>query len=264
MAATKEVPFVSLNPDDFVQGGLSNDVDAEITEAEFTMWDYNGALSEPQLFVRMELKVEGGDVVENYWSAGKDFAPDEKGERPVPTGSSQFLRKNSNFDALMNSLVNNCSLPKQKLNEPGGIKLLHGASLHWVRVPAPERIGLERAEGARKPTILIAMKVNSWPWDKGKKKAPAKPAATGAAPTAASTTAPSAADVSAKAKTGLDAVLGKVEGGSMKLSEAKVAVFRDTANEDKEIRNAIVRILGDEEWLVANGFILDGENVVKM
>ena len=56
---------ISLNPDDATHGGLIDDIDIEITDAQSCMWDYNGQQPEgPALAV--ELTDGNGNAVTQY------------------------------------------------------------------------------------------------------------------------------------------------------------------------------------------------------
>jgi len=266
MAAKTEVPFVSLNPSSYVSAGLINDVDAEILDAEFQMWNYpENPMPAEALFVMMVLKNlddEQAPVSEARWKAGAGFKPNEDGSRPVPTGSGTFMHSGTNWDSFVNSLITNGGLPPDKLDEPAGIKALKGTKLHIVRIPEPERAGLAARKDGRKREIYHCTKVISWPWDKAGAKKPAaakaKPAA-GAAPvgeTAGDT------DINTVAATLLKAILEKA-GGPVKLAEAKMDVFRQTASMglSKEGRAGLLKLLSDEAWLVGNSFMPDGDEV---
>jgi hypothetical protein len=266
MAAETKAPFVSLNPSSYVSAGLINDVDVEVLEAEFQMWNYpENPMPADALFAMLVLKNlddEQAPVTEARWKAGGGFKPNEDGSRPVPTGSGTFMHSGTNWDSFVNSLIANAGLPPDKLDEPAGIKILKGAKLHIVRIAEPERSGLAPRKDGRKREIYHCTKVVSWPWDKGAKKpgaARAPKAAAGATPAAEPT---GDTDIGATAATLLKAILEKA-GGPVKLAEAKMDVFRQTASMglSKEGRAGLLKLLSDEAWLVGNNFMPDGEEV---
>lgn len=262
--ATKQPARVSNNPESFVQGGLINDVDVEIVSASYVMWDYDGRLKDRQLAVHCELKnLDTDEVIENYWSAGKDFEPaDDEGAFVKPTGAATQLRKGSNWHAFLTSLVNNAGMPAGALDGEHGIKALEGSRMHVVRVPAPERVGLEQRKDAPKQTILICSALISWPWDKGKGAKRTTTRAAGAAPsaTAAEGSDDFAADVLARLTTAVDKA-----GGTLKLAQAKVAVFQSFGpNTKTDVRTKAVSLIGDENWLAERNFMVDGDQLVKV
>ena len=157
MAAKTEVPFVSLNPASYVSAGLVNDVDVEIVDIEFQMWNYpENAMPEDALFVMAVFKnLDDGTASEARWKAGAGFKPNEDGSRPVPTGSGTFMHKSTNWEQFVLSLINDGGMPKDKLDEPPGIKTLIGTKFHVVRVPEKERSGLGTRTGGRPRSIRL-------------------------------------------------------------------------------------------------------------
>jgi hypothetical protein len=264
MAAKTEAPFVSLKPSSYISAGLINDVDVEVMDIEFQMWNYpENPMPADGLFVMAALKnLEDEQVSEARWKAGAGFEPNADGSRPVPVGSGTFLHKGTNWDSFVNSLITNGGLPEDKLDEPAGIKVLKGAKLHIARIPEPERAGLAARKDGRKREIYHCTKVISWPWDKAGAKKPAaakaKPAA-GAAPAAEMA---GDTDINTVAVTLLKSILEKA-GSPVKLADAKMDVFRQTASMglSKEARAGLLKLLSDEAWLVGNNFMPDGDEV---
>jgi hypothetical protein len=158
---------LSMNPATFVQGGLMNDVDVEVTAARWMMFDYGGTSAEvPALEFTLKNLDDESEETQN-WSAGaaKDFEPSDDGEYLTAVGAATGLRKSCNAAHLLESL-RSCSYDAAKLDAPASAFV--GLRMHVVRKPAPEREdmeGREKKEGGRKPTILVCTKIIRTPWE---------------------------------------------------------------------------------------------------
>lgn len=194
---------VSMDPADFIAGGLPDDFDGEITEVRFTKWNYGGRREEFGLAARVTIKPaeESGmteDIVQHY-SAGdlKFFAPSQDGRAVcdlasddpkdwegiyvLPVGPRPQLNNNSNWaDFLTRALQ--AELPKERLSP--NVTKLEGLYGHFNRVSQRKRSGLiTSAEGEKEKQILVltAIKPNPNAGKKGKAPAAGKAAASPAA-----------------------------------------------------------------------------------
>ncbi len=269
-------PF-SLEDDAYVQGGLLQDVDVEVVEAQWVPWDYGkqGVVSEDILAMKLTLQLLAEDhkpatgpdgqpvtPVEQYWSAGGNFADvvvSDDGYYVGPGPNKAALTKNSNQHIFMQSLRAK-GMPVGYL-EGGSLAFLKGIKFHLIRTPAPKREGLtnQRADRNQESTIPVCGSIISGPWDGNKPRAAARggskavngapaPAATQAAPQAAPN-----AQIEEVTERLVREVLGSVANGTLpKLSDLKVQVFRK-ATTDKTIaadqRNAIGKLAENGPWL---------------
>src|SRR5262245_43883094 len=105
-----EQEYLSLEPEDFVQGGLLSDVDVEFSDLQFCGWDYNGAVPEEILAVKATLRVlddkgkpDPQSETDQFWSAGGPFSEvgtSEDGYKLIPSATKNGLTKGSNFHHL--------------------------------------------------------------------------------------------------------------------------------------------------------------------
>lgn len=155
---------VSLNPDSFQEGGLIQDVNVVIKEAQFCLWDYDGKQAESSLMLGTVLTDEEGKDHTQYFSAGDKqyFAPDDTGNHLVPIGDKTALNRNTNCAIFLASLVQ-AGFPVDKLET--GVHSLVGTVVHIIRVPAPKRSGLIRTgpNAQKEQTILEVDKIVSMP-----------------------------------------------------------------------------------------------------
>jgi hypothetical protein len=168
----------SLRPSDFTTGGLIDDVDIEVKEARFVMWDYAGQVRDPvpALAVTMETGGEGTPITESYtqyYSAGdaRNLMPSADGKALEVVGGSGGLKSSSNAGQFLVSLVN-AGFPEDRLLD-GDISVMDGLEAHVHRIPQPERKGLVKTpkQGDREATILVVSKIHRLPWDKKQAKA---------------------------------------------------------------------------------------------
>src|SRR3989304_2754177 len=135
---------ISLHPDDFVTGGLIDDLDAAWKNVKFEMFAYGkqGGVQAPCLGV--DLVESDGDITRQYWSAGNatDWKPSDDGLTLVPIGTAQNLRQSTNLFILIKSLLD-AGFPAAKLKD-GSATAFEGLRAHMVRQKAPERTGLKK------------------------------------------------------------------------------------------------------------------------
>ena len=104
---------LSISPDDFVQGGLLQDVDVEVKAAVYEVYDYGGKVrmnNDPPIALKLTLQVPGTeDQHEEYITGGSsaDFVPDPNtnGDTLEPNGTATALRKGCNLELFSTSLV---------------------------------------------------------------------------------------------------------------------------------------------------------------
>ena len=262
--------IMNFAPDDFVQGGLLNDVDVEITDARFVAWDYDGNLpSAEALAVRLTMVLcDDEDRKEHieYLSAGKvaDFLPnpEDDGLTLISQGTASSLRKGSNLELFSRSLVE-AGFDASHMGGQSGIGYLKGCRFHIIRKPAPKRTGLpsggRRREGEedREKTYLAVDRIISTPWDKGKSssRAAVKPAATAAKPAAAAMQNGDA-ETEEKAQMIFSEVLAEA-GAPLKFALLRTGVFKRCAKEPAGVKNTLAKLASDAAWLEANGFTVD-------
>lgn len=156
------VAFVSLNPDNAVQGGLIDDVDVEITDALAVLWDYNGQQAEGPALAVEYTDVNGAQHIQ-YYSCGKpeDWMPHASGEGFVPVSGKTGFNNNTNINMLMDSLVK-AGFPKEGLT--GNVKVLIGTKCHVLQ-HVTERKGLIRTgKNADRPSsVLLVSKIHQLP-----------------------------------------------------------------------------------------------------
>lgn len=220
-------------------GGLLNDLDATIEEAEFVMFDFNGKAPIPSPTARFKLVGEDGEGHEQYWSVGKDFAPSDDGDSLVPTGTATSINKGSNFGILMSSIVE-AGYPANRLTASIGDMV--GMVAHFSRVAAPKRsiVKAPRADGkVYEDTILVVSKIHQLPWE----KAAAKGKGTAKGKGAASPVSASIDDELVEAVQGI--LLEK--GGEVTRQQLAAAAFQ--ALKDNPNRNAMVKRVYEDEFL---------------
>jgi hypothetical protein len=259
---------VSLNPDTFSKGGLIQDVDVEIIGGRYTLEPPAGYTQRDRVFAELSLKVlDDGSEVDQYWSVGKntDFTPSSDGLELVPSGSRETLNDNSNFSIFIQNLVN-VQFPKQSLTDK--LDCLFGTQIHVVRIPAPEREGLEKGADAKKAYILVPNKLIKLPGEKSRARAGAKKgAASAAAPTAGAPPAATeptmdAGEVETQALVDVTEIMG--EGKALPIPLLKAQVIRRHMKTDTATRNKIVALVGDADWLATQGFTVTAGVVSPM
>jgi hypothetical protein len=179
--------FVSFNPETFTEGGggLINDVDGEFTNFKFMAINPSArelsAGDTPYLVADFTTE---DDTYGMRWSCGgaANWEIGAGGKSLKAKGTAKGVNKGSNLGLFLTSLYNS-GFPKDKLGND--IEILNGLQAHIIRIPEPERKGLQRAprtDGREGPGIVTISKINKLPWDKGakgkaKSAAPKAPAA---------------------------------------------------------------------------------------
>lgn len=250
------VEAASLNPEDMVEGGgLVDDVDATITEASFDMFDYNGKVVPGVPSLKAILSVEGDEVTQ-FWSMGnaKDWIPSDDGSQLISVGTANGIRLSSNGGIFLKSLID-AGFPADKLGDD--ITVLGGLEGHFIRVPAPKRNIPGKEKSKFEETILTISEISKLPWEKTKPKAApkGKAKATKAKGKAKPKAAPEedAGDIGEKT-TGAVMEILSVEGTVEKKALPGI-IFK--IRKDDEDRNAMVKMVFDEEFLSAGPWEYD-------
>lgn len=167
----KDGNVISFSPDTFTTGGLFDDEDAVVTEAQFEIWDYGGKADREATALRLKLEQRDGTEMEQYWSVGDPdvYWPDDGGKKVISTKTA--LNSSSNFAIFLSTLVGASGFPLNLIEEDiGG---LVGLDAHWMRVAPPKKRSIKKAtddEGReRKDLVLVVSKINALPGEGGKK-----------------------------------------------------------------------------------------------
>lgn len=156
-AASNDV-VASLRPSEAVEGGgLPSNFVGEIVTAEFIWWNYGGKNDVEVPAAHLTIYNEdAGEDIEQYWSAGssKSFEPSEDGKFLVSIDGTAAIRKESNLNLLLASMVT-AGMPEDEIEDD--ITFMEGLRFYWERVDAPERKGLanNQKKGGFKPQVLI-------------------------------------------------------------------------------------------------------------
>lgn len=270
-----QVRSVSWSPDDFVTGGLLNDVDVEVEDAAFTMEapvGYNVAVA--TMFFRMDLKdLSTGDVTAQYWSCGakaaEEFEPSQDGRYALiaKQGGKGAFVKGSNFHVLAESLCAH-GFPKASCGDAWAVK---GIQMHMVRIPGKGLSSGPPAGGGGDDgrTVLVCERMIRGP--KGAKPVAAPAAAKAKAPArgaAAAQAAPAPAEVQdanpadAANEEHLVEVVSEIltaGGGFMVLQNLKAKLYMKLSSLSTADRQAAIQLV-TQDWLVAHGFGYDADS----
>ncbi len=163
MVVKKEEKGTSLKPSEFQEGGGL--VQGELTwrNPRFETFDYGGKGPNVPAF-SVDLEPDEGDTVTQYWSAGNadDWTPSKDGKKLIATGKASRLSKSSNFYQLLNSLVE-AKFPEDKMED--NVSIYDGMKCNMVRIPAPERKGLQQKESKYEKNILVVDSIITLPWE---------------------------------------------------------------------------------------------------
>lgn len=251
---------ISLNPETFSSGGLLNDADVEIVSSRFTVYDYNGVITQPEqmsVSLRLDLKViDTGEEHTEYFSFGRnpDWVISDDGCSVDPVAGKR-PNNNSVFSFFIQSLLE-AGFDKALLDK-GDISVLEGLKAHVVRKAAPESWkslpGMKRDDKQREKTYLAIERILSKP-------AGAAPSKTGSKNAADSKTWPQ--DLMDDVLSVMADVL-PADGKAMKIKIAQVSVLRKkdiSQDKKKAVNDAIqggilqaipsLRVNGDEVSLV--------------
>lgn len=166
---------VSLSIDDMVASGLIDDFDGEITKARFFAWSSEKHDRGPSLAVKLTIKPEDEEEIEQLYSAGaiSNFAPSMDGDEPIdvddpeaegvyaiPVGKQVALGNSTNFYHFLQCLRDS-GFPKEK--ESADIRFLEGVTAHFNRIPQKKRSGIVASGDSeqRQKTILVVTELKA-------------------------------------------------------------------------------------------------------
>lgn len=175
---------ISLRPSDATEGGrIVNDMDVEIKDIRFEMFDYNGKSpnASPGIVCNLVDLNSDEEYADNFWSVGSpsDWAPSDDGKSLVPLGTRNAPSASCNAMQFLASLVNN-GLDEDLLAD-GDISVLNGLGFHAIRAEVDVSRMRNREPGSRVPTYIIAKEIlflpgekNKWMKSKGKSSSSVK------------------------------------------------------------------------------------------
>lgn len=151
---------VSSRPVDTVAGGLLNDADVEIINAQWCHYDYEGKSSVVRFCaaITMAVLIDGNPADEHltYYGAGKgsDWIPDEAdgGRTPLKTGNATAFNSGSNWIMFVDSAIK-AGVPENKFAD-SDLGELVGLRCHVVRRPT-NRTGMKQQSEEREQTVLL-------------------------------------------------------------------------------------------------------------
>ncbi len=153
----------SLKLGEFQEGGGLFQGEATWRNPRFEIFEYKGSGNSSPGFM-VDLEPEEGDTIMQFWSVGNadDWTPSKDGKKIIATGKATKLSKSSNFYLLLNSLVE-AKFPDDKMGDD--VSVYEGMKCNMVRIPAPERKGLQQKEKKYDPTILVVDSIITFPWE---------------------------------------------------------------------------------------------------
>lgn len=256
--------IVKFGLDNFVQGGLIQDVDVTFSNSRFEWFDYQGKADQIVAFAS-DLVKEDGETVTQHWPIGgkdTDLKPTEDG-RSIESPTDVTLKRGSNFHTFLMEAGNHGIDVKNGVADAG---IFNGLKAHIIRIPVKGG-----GQNSKDREVLVISKVIQMPTGKG------KPATAAAKNGTVSTSAPAASaasdasddDVQAAAVETLNALTEALKEGD-KLTTAKLKLNATThllKSPHKAIRTQIINKLIDTAWLEESGadlgLVLDGTNLVK-
>lgn len=254
----------SLNPKNFITGGLLDDVDVTLKNVKFEMFDYAGT-SDPAPALGIDLvtgdEEQGEKPYRNHWSVGGAdmWAPSEDGMEVVPIGKDLFPRKSSNLFFLVTTLLE-AGVPESVL-ESGRVDFLEGLKVHIVRKEPPgksgqpkgKRVGRDGKEYEKDGKVYAVSKVyEPYPWAGGAAAPKQSQSASGA----------TESDLEGKAKAILVQLIMAGDGKFPKKDLAtKGFAMIDKKDPDK---NTIFGYLFREPWIKANGFNIAADGTITL
>lgn len=267
---------ISFWPDDFVQGGLLQDVDVLIKEAVWEIFDYQGKanVANPPCSLKMTLQPVGSEEThEDFISCGpsSDWVPNPEtnGDTIAAVGTGTTLKKGSNFHLFVESLKE-CGMPKALL-AGGKASALVGLVFHLDRPVRPKMAGIEdKNASGREKTYIKCSKIISLPGEgKGKPKAGGAAAAANAGKATSGTPAGAGGG---KALSGDDLsafVLEKVVNlleteGTVQMTQVRAKVLPQLKELAATSKAAVHKLVADADWYTNNGLTVTEEGMVSM
>jgi len=157
MAARKNRKTASLT--EFAKGMVLSEANVTVVGAKFTMWDYAGKRAESSPALCVSLKDTGGDVHDQYYSAGNadDFAPSSDGKALEIITDREKVHEQTNFAKFMEHLFS-AGFPKTAVDNDD-IGCLVGTRGHVSQVVIKRTGGNVQAEG----NLLVFDKIDALP-----------------------------------------------------------------------------------------------------
>lgn len=167
---------VSINPEEFSQGGGLNDVDATVKTLRFMTGEDAAELCEnlhkytayeETLFGVAHFKTSDGDAHES-WSAGKldYFKPSSDGKRAVPVGTAEKLSNSCNLYTLLASIIN-AGFPRNEFDDD--LSIFDTMIVHLINAEQPKRVGLEGGDSKLRTVLTVESIHEDSPVGRGKK-----------------------------------------------------------------------------------------------
>jgi hypothetical protein len=249
----KKQEGASLRPSDHSEATGLWQGRGKVAGAAFVMFDYGGK-SDPKPTAQLNIQPEeGGDVVEQHWSVGKDtdWMPSEDGSRLVAIGRATQINTSSNLSILITSMVN-AGFPEDKLTD--NIGDLVGLDADFVRVAAPKRPGLPVREGQQESQILIVNEIFQLPWEK---KAGKPAAAKAAKPTGKAATAEEAGEEESAEDLATALVVSILaEKGSIKKQQLSTHLFKELKGNPR--MKEIMQVAYSDDFLSEGPWTFEG------
>ncbi len=235
----------SLNPADFVRGGLANDIDVEVVRARYDIFDYGGTVQgdASRFSLRLELRdLKTGEEFVEHLTAGKpsDFVPSKEdgGKTMVSVSGKQQLNRDSNLFLFLQSIAD-LKIDMSPLAD-GDASRFDGFKFHLVRKPAPKRTGLSitRKNPEQEATYVAVQSVIYVPWLEKSKKEEPKPSAGN-----------EAEELAKK-------MIVEVAPDGMTPKDLALAAMKKMAKVDPAVRRQTLSLLGNITWLESTGLVI--------
>ena len=158
--------LVSFNPDDCIEGGgLLDDVDVKVLDAQAVLFDYDGKQDVPSPGVLFTFDAGGEKPAVQFISIGgsnQDWAPNEEKTGFKAIGKRTALTKTCNYLVFVSSAIN-CGFPKDQVKND--VRVWVGMECHLERI-AMERKGLEKKDSDKQSFAYIVTKIHKLPGGK--------------------------------------------------------------------------------------------------
>lgn len=184
-----------MNPDQYTQGGLLDNMDVRVTAAKYETFDYNGTTSDVPALALTLIPLDGsGAESVQHWPCGdlKHFVPSDDGMtlEPASPDAPASIRNNTNLATLLKEMVT-LGMAKNKLDS-GRADVFVGLEMHVARKKSPNQDtgGKDKPADAKDRQILLPTKIIKWPWENKKNQATGNTRTTTNATTNSTSSAP--------------------------------------------------------------------------